>query len=197
MKLFIERLPRCLVLHSKGRIAMAALILAAAGLQWFTWARRNPLVRERGQEIRAIDHLGDEVKKLEKDWTEEQTAELEGLTTEITQKLFHGDPRSGGWSEEVNSPENLGNTEVRVKVGKPIAHPRFADELLVLPTVWHLGFSNENPPSVTAVLSVIHRLISNQKKRLDLVSLSVNGDGQIIKQVEIGFDLWFKKEKEE
>ncbi|MFT4637933.1 MAG: hypothetical protein ACI8T1_001249 [Verrucomicrobiales bacterium] len=196
MKLLLERLPRCLVVHSKGRVIMAMFIVIALGLQWFCWFRRHPIVIQRQVDIRAVEKLEEEVEKLKRSWSEEEEAAVESQLQKAHEQLFIGDPKPGAWSEEVDPPESLASIAARVKVGEPIPHPRHASSLLIAPTLWDLDLGKSGRPNLTAILEFLKGLTSDQDKRMDLVSLVISGDGRTLKGVELGLDLWFLKEIE-
>ncbi|MCB1099517.1 MAG: hypothetical protein KDN22_28355 [Verrucomicrobiae bacterium] len=194
MTLLLEKLPRCLVNHSKGRLIMVLLIVVAAILQWVCWSKRRPVVSERKEEIRAIARLEDEVKKLEKRWSEDEAAKVDAELQSAYSFLFTGAPGSGGWAEQVNKPKSVAAFGVNVKMGKIKYHPRHADELIVAPTSWNLGIKKGGGIGIPQVIECMKEITSNESKRMDLVRLVVSGDGRNLTSAEFGLDLWFLNE---
>ncbi|MGK0188761.1 MAG: hypothetical protein ACI9R3_004575 [Verrucomicrobiales bacterium] len=197
MTLFLDKLPRCLVNHSKGRLLMILLIVVAAGLQWFCWSTRRPIIRQRQDEIRAIVRLEDDVKKLERRWSEEEAANVQERLIQTHDFLFTGSPASGGWSEEVGKPESQASMAVSVKLGKPKSHPRHSDDLTIAPTIWSLDLKKADHADLSALLTFIKDLTTGTAKRMDLVSLTVSGNGRELTSAELGLDLWFLNETQD
>lgn len=197
MTLFLEKLPRCLVNHSKGRLLMILLIVVAIGLQWFCWSTRHPIIRQRQDEIRAIVRLEEDVKKLERIWSEDEAVRVREQLIHTHDFLFTGSPESGGWSEEVRKPENQESMAVSVKLGKPKPHPRHSDELVIAPTIWSLDLKHADHSDLSTLLTFLKDLSTSPAKRMDLVSLTVSGNGRELTSAEIGLDLWFLNENEE
>ena len=197
MRLLLERLPRCLVVHSKGRMLMVALIVIAAGLQWFCWSKRHPLVGLRQAEIRKITQLEDAVEKLKKTWSDEAAAKADARLQQSYAHLLTGSPESGAWSEEIHKPGSVASVAVSATLGKSKPHPRHPDTLLVAPTTWNLDLKKSGSPKLTDLMSLLKNLTGDQSKRIDLVSLTISGDGTDLTNAVIGLDLWFLKEAED
>ena len=197
MTLFLAKLPRCLVNHSKGRLLMAFLIAAAAGLQWFSWTRRHPIVAQRQEEIRAVARLEDEVGKLEKRWSEEEAARVDSRLIETHDLLFDGLPESGGWSQEVSRPGTFDSMEVKVSHGESKPHPRHSDDLLIVNTTWNLDLKETNGIGLQELLEFVEHLTASSRKRMDLVGLVVSGNGRDLTTAQLGLDLWFLNDAED
>ncbi|MFT4550555.1 MAG: hypothetical protein ACI9UA_000128 [Pseudoalteromonas tetraodonis] len=197
MKLLLERLPRCLVVHPKGRLMMVVLIVIATGLQWYCWSKRHPIVGQRQDEIRRITLLEDEVKKLERSWSDEEAANVESRLQQTNEHLLTGSPESGAWSEEIHQPGSVAAMAINATLGESKPHPRHPTALLLAPTTWHLDLKSSGGPGLTDVMDLLKSLTGEQAKRIDLVSLIISGDGNHLTNAEIGLDLWFLKEDDE
>ena len=197
MIFFIEKLPRSLVNHSKGRLLMVLLLVIAAALQWVCWTKRRPIVNAHKEEIRAIIRLENEVKKLGKLWAESEAPKVEEGLQSAYQALFTGSPGSGGWAEEIAKPASVQSLGVNVKVGKIRYHPRHADELMIAPTTWSLEIKKGVDAGGPQLIRCIKDITTSGSKRMDLVRLVVSGDGKRLTSAEMGLDLWFLNQQNE
>ncbi|MFT5467009.1 MAG: hypothetical protein ACI8UO_002112 [Verrucomicrobiales bacterium] len=195
MKLFLARLPKSLFLHSKGRVAILAVVVVALGVQWFTWFKRNPVIAVKQAEIQAILELEAEVRTMEADWSEEEAEKVASRLRDAQAQLFDGDPKSSTWSAQIQNPPQIPGMEVSVRPESTIEHPEYADKLEILPTVWMLKQVSEDADIFSAVLVIMNNLATRQQKWMDLSELIINGNEEAPSEAQFQMRLWFRKQE--
>ena len=67
-----------------------------------------------------------------------------------------------------------------------------------MPTQWDIKPTGTGPndvPLLAELLSFLKEMTADQPKRMDLVHLTVSGDGNTLTRASFGFRLWFQNEE--
>lgn len=194
MQLFLARLPKSLLLHSKGRVAIVSVVALALGLQWFVWFKRYPIVAVKQAETEEIQKLEQEVRTMEADWSDSEAERIEQGLRDAKGRLFDGDPSSSTWAAQMQSPPEIPGLALSVQPEKMIEHPDYEDTLVILPTAWSVKMTDSEADALGGVLAILHRLTADQPKWMDLTALTISGDEASLSDAQFELRLWFQKE---
>ena len=204
LKKLLQKLPPGIYRDSPARFFMLLLVTATLTLEWWTWFRRYPLIAQKQQEVQQVLQLEGEVQRLAGTWSEDAAAQVETKLQQARERLFTGDTGSTACLGQLQEPTRAPTLAINVKLHQAQPHPQSSDTLTIVPTFWEV-----TPPTVGklavgaptdsmqgGLLKLLQELTTNQPKRMDLVELSVSGDGSSMTQARVGFRLWFLNEKE-
>jgi hypothetical protein len=204
LKKLLRKLPPGIYRDSPARFFMLLVVAGTLTLQWWTWFRRYPLIAQKQQEVQQVHQLDGEVQRLAGAWSEDNAAQTEAELKRAREHLFSGDIGTPACLDQLQQPTRAPNLAINVKLGSGRPHPQSSDTLMIVPTSWEVTVPKVGPPNVGTptvsmqgdLLKLLQELTTNQPKRMDLVELSVLGDGSNMTQAKIGFRLWFRTEKE-
>jgi hypothetical protein len=205
----LRKLPPGIYRDSPARFFMLLLVAATLTLEWWTWFRRYPLIAQKQQEVQQVLQLEGEVQRLAGAWSEDAAAQVEAKLQQAREHLFTGDTGTTACLDQLQQPARVPTLAINVKLQGGLPHPQSSDTLTIVPTFWEVtaptvgqvgGGKPANGTSSASMqeglLKLLQELTTNQPKRMDLVELSVVGDGNNMTQARVGFRLWFLNEKE-
>ncbi len=199
LKRLLRKLPPGIYRDSPTRFFMLLLVAGTLTLEWWTWFRRYPLIAQKQAEVQQGCKLEGEVQQLEPAWSEAAAAQAEAKLQQARAHLFTGDTNTAACLDQLQQPTRAPTLAINVKLQEGQPHPQSSDTLMIVPTVWEVASPTIGTPTASMqgpLLKLLQELTTNQPKRMDLVELSVLGDGSNMIQAKIGFRLWFPKEKE-
>lgn len=205
LKKLLNKLPPGIYRDSPTRFFMLLLVACTLTMQWWTWFRRYPLIAQKQQEVQQALHLESEVQLLAGAWSDDAAAQVEARLDRARQLLFTGDASTVACLDQLRQPAGAPTLAISVKLQEGQPHPQSTDTLTIVPTFWEVtpppaSKQNAGVPAASmqqGLLKLLQELTTDQPKRMDLVELSVWGDGASMTRARVGFRLWFEKEKEE
>lgn len=195
MNTFLMRMPK--MLHSKGRVVIILVVLAALGLQYFTWFQRYPQIAKQQERVKEIARLEGEVQDLERKWSEEEASRAQAKLDRSLAMLFTGDVNSSAWSSQIQQPENVTSFAITVRSDTPVPCPDPPDTVTLVPTRWTIKPANLQVAMLPELMTFLQRLSNGQPKRMDLVDLSISGNGGALVEAQVSYRLWFAKGEED
>jgi hypothetical protein len=209
IKKLLQKLPPGIYRDSPARFFTLLVVVGVLTLEWWTWFRRFPLIAQKQQEVQRVLQLEGEVQRLGGAWSEQDAARIEAQLEQARERLFTGSMGNASCFDQLQQPTREPSLAINVKMQEGQPHPLSGDSLMIVPTFWEVtpaivraavgGPPVGMPPGSmqAAVLKLLQELTTNQPKRMELVELSVSGDGNNLTRARLGFRLWFLKEKEE
>jgi len=194
MNAFLMRMPK--MLHSKGRVVIVLVVLAALGLQYFTWFQRYPQIARQQERVKEIARLEEDVQILNRKWSEEEAARAQTKLDRSLAMLFTGDVNSSAWSSQIQQPENVTSFAITVRSDAPLPCPDPPDTVTIVPTRWTIKPANLQVAMLPELLAFLRKLSTEQPKRMDLVDLSISGNGGALVEAQASYRLWFEKGEE-
>lgn len=184
-------------LQPKGMLILAILIVVVSiSLHGWTWFGRYPLIgRERALAQEIVD-LEAEVKRIQNEWPSERESRVEAAYAEAVGTLFSGDPNAATWASQLNEPSNSASLAVGVKPDKPIP-PKdevLAGHLVCMPTTWEFRPKMQGTPLFGEVLRFLRELDADRGRRVEIVDLTMKGNGESVSEARATLRLWFLKE---
>jgi hypothetical protein len=203
----LRKLPPGIYRDSPARFFMVLVLAGTSTLEWWTWFRRYPLIAQKQQEVQQVHQLEGEVQRLAGMWSEDDATKTEVELQRAHEHLFTGSTATAACLDQLQQPAHAPALNINVKLGAVQPHPQFNETLMIVPTSWEVTApivpgkpTTSAAPSVSiqeGLLKLLQELTTGQPKRMDLVDLSVVGDGSNMTQAKVGFRLWFLKEKQE
>jgi hypothetical protein len=209
LKKLLRKLPPGIYRDSPARFFTLLVVAGTLTLEWWTWFKRYPLIAQKQQEVQRVLQLEGEVQRLAGAWSEDDATRTQAKLDQARAHLFTGDTAAASCFDQLNQPSRAPTLAINVKLQSGQPHPHSSDTLTIVPTVWEVttpvvrtpvGNPIVGAPAVSmqgGLLKLLQDLTANQPKRMDLVELSVLGDGHNMTSAKVGFRLWFLKEKEE
>ncbi|MEZ0277245.1 MAG: hypothetical protein ACAH88_20200 [Roseimicrobium sp.] len=208
LKRLLRKLPPGIYRDSPARFFMVLVVAGTLTLQWWTWFRRYPLIAQKQQEVQQVLQLEGEVQRLAGAWSEDAAAQTEAKLKQAREQLFTGNTGTTACLDQLQQPTHAPTLAIKVQLQEGLPHPQSSDTLTIVPTFWEVTLPTDKPTGKPAVgtptvsmqgglLKLLQELTTNQPKRMDLVELSVSGDGSNMTRARVGFRLWFLKEKGE
>jgi hypothetical protein len=200
----LRKLPPGIYRDSPLRFFMLLVVAGTLTLQWWTWFRRYPLIAQKQLELRGVLQLEGEVQRLEGSWSKDTAAQVEAKLQQARERLFTGDTGTAACFDQLQQPTRAPTLALNAKLQGGQPHPEFGDTLTIVPTFLEVAAPKAPTPAAGTptvsmqggLLTLLQDLTTNQPKRMDLVELSVSGDGSNMTKARVGFRLWFLKEEE-
>lgn len=193
----LQKIPPGIYRDSPPRFFMLLLLAAALALQWWTWFRRFPLIAQKQSEMHQVFRLEGEVQQMKLGWSADESLKVEKGLKQAREHLFTGETNSAACFNQIHQPAHTPALAIDVTLQEALPHPQHSDTLLVVPTLWDLkpavGGSSDVPLQ-GVLLSFLQELTTNQPKRMDLVELTVNGDGKALTHAQAVVRLWFQED---
>jgi hypothetical protein len=160
--------------------------------------------------VQQVLQLEGEVQRLAGAWSEDAATQAEEKLKRASEHLFTGDTSTAACLDQLQQPTRAPTLAINVKLQAGQPHPQSSDTLTIVPTIWEVTAPTVGTPTASkptagtpsismqeGLLKLLQELTTNQPKRMDLVELSVLGDGSNMTQAKVGFRLWFLKANEE
>jgi hypothetical protein len=181
-----------------GRLVL--LVLFVGSLYLFLWSvNRLPPVNKQLQDInKEFSRLANEVEQIDLKWDEANAEEIAAAQFQKAQEqLFVGTEEFPDWQKEVKRQSVFTALEVNSQRGKAQQPPGLEKKLSIVSATIDIqpaaAIRSTNAP-YKRLLDFIQGLAS-QKKRADLVELTVNGHSNSVTQAKAVFHLWSHAEK--
>lgn len=177
-------------------IAAVSVVVLSLGLQGWTWFGRYPVIgRERLAAQKIVD-LETEVERLKNEWPAEREKKVEAAYAAAVGTLFSGDPNGASWAAQFNEPSNSASLAVGVKPDKPIppGDEALAKHLVCMPTGWDFRPKMQGAPLFGEVLRFLRELDEDRGRRVEIVDLTIKGNGESVSEARATLRLWFLKE---
>lgn len=181
-----------------GRLVL--LVLFVGSLYLFLWSvNRLPPVNKQLQDInKEFSRLANEVEQIDLKWDEANAEEIAAAQFQKAQEqLFVGTEEFPDWQKEVKRQSVFTALEVNSQRGKAQQPPDLEKKLSIVSATIDIqpaaAIRSTNAP-YKRLLDFIQGLAS-QKKRADLVELTVNGHSNSVTQAKAVFHLWSHAEK--
>ena len=176
-----------------GRLVL--LILFVGSLYLVVWSvNRLPPVNKQLQDInKEFSRLANEVEQISLKWDAADAEEIAAAQFQQAQEqLFVGAEEFPDWQKEVKRQSVPTALDANSQLGKAQAPPTLEKKLSIIPATIDIqpatGTRATNAP-YKRLLDFIQNL-SNQKRRADLVELTVSGHSNSVTQAKAVFHLW-------
>jgi len=169
-----------------------------AGIPWLdngleSWGvyRLQRMETLRQQESAKQAQLLDETSKMESRWNRSEAEQVGAKFKQAQEQLFAGNEEFLRWQEELKRQTNQFSLEVKAQSSRTQACPLPNKVFTIIPATIEMRVSDEllTQAPYKRVLDLAKNL-TTQKKRVDLLELSVKGNSNSVSQAKFELQLW-------
>jgi hypothetical protein len=181
-----------------GRLVLFILFVGSVTLVWWSVNRLAPLNKDLQEISREFNRLANEVEQVDLKWNEANAEEIAVAQLQRAQEqLFVGTEDFPEWHKEVKRQSVPAALDVNSQLGKAHASPTLEKKVAITPAMIDIQpaavHRSTNAP-YKRLLSFVQGL-ATQKRRADLVELTVSGHSNSVTQAKAVFQLWSLVEK--
>src|SRR5262245_23537404 len=181
-----------------GRLVLFVLFVSSLILVWWSVNRLPPVNKELQNISKEFTALASEVEQIDQKWSEANAEELASVQFEKAQEqLFVGADDFPDWHREVKRYSGPTALEANSQLGKAQPPPTLEKKVAIIPATIEI----RPAASTKATNAPYKRLLdfvqglATQKRRADLVELTVSGQSNSVTQARAVFHLWSLVEK--
>jgi len=188
---FWARLPVGFIRAFLARFVLLLVFGGSLFLTWWSVNRLAPMEKKLQMQSDRLARLEDDVMQMELKWNPRE-AEQVGTKFKLAQEqLFAGNEEFLRWQEELKRQTNQFSLEVKAQSGRTQACPLPNKVFAIIPATIEMRVSDEllTQAPYKRVLDLAKNL-TTQKKRVDLLELSVKGNSNSVSQARFELQLW-------
>ena len=174
-----------------ARVAMLLVLFGSVALVWWSFNRLPPVEKKLQAQSDKLAHLEDEVMQMELKWNPREAEQVAAKFKQAQEELFTGNDEFIRWQEDLKRQTNQFVLEVKAQTGRTQDCPLPNKVFSVISTTIEVQPADEPSasPPYKRLLDFAQSL-TTQKKRVDLMELSVNGNSNSVTKAQLGLQLW-------
>jgi len=191
------KLPPGVVKTTLVRLSLFLIFGASLVLAWGSVNRLQPMEKMLQAQSEKIARLEDDVLKMELKWNQREADEVAAKFRQAQELLFTGGDEVIRWQGELKNQPYQFSLDVKAMAGRTQACPLPNKVFSVIPTTLDMQASLDETatkPPYNRLLDFAQNL-TTQKKRVDLVELTVNGNSNSVSQAKMGLQLWAQESR--
>jgi len=192
LKEFWQKLPPGFARSTLVRLLLLIVFVGSLALAWYSVNRLQPVERLLQMQSEKLARLEDEVMQLELKWNSQEAEQVAGKFKVAQDQLFSGQDEVKRWQEELKHPANQFVVDVKAQAGRTQACPLPNKIFAIIPATVEMQASVNEPatkPPYKRLLDFTQSL-TTQKKRVDLMELTVSGNSNSVSQAKLGLQVW-------
>ena len=188
---FWLRMPADVVRALLARLVLLLVFAGALALTWWSVNRLQPVEKKLQMQSDKLARLEDDVMQMELRWNPREAEQVAGKFKRAEEQLFVGHDEFFRWQEEVKRQPNQFLLEIKAQTGRTQACPLPNKIFAIIPTTIEMQASDEpaTQPPYKRLLDFAQNL-TTQKKRVDLMELTVSGNSNSVSQAKFELQLW-------
>jgi hypothetical protein len=173
------------------RLVLFLVFAGALTLTWWSVNRLAPAEKKLQMQSDKLARLEDDVMQLELRWNPREAEQVAGKFKQAQEQVFGGQDEFLRWQEELKRQTNQFFLEVKAQTGRTQACPLPNKVFSVIPATVDMRVSDEavTQPPYKRLLDFTQNL-TTQKKRVDLMELTVIGSSNSVSQAKLAVQLW-------